>query len=48
MYTSTKRREIGGLIFSILNFWQRIEYIQMEKFQFNAAQFEETQLYDKL
>lgn len=37
MYASTKRREIGSLIVSILNFWQHIEYLQMEKFQFNAA-----------
>ena len=37
MYNSTKRREIGSLIVSILNYWQHIEYIQMEKFQFNTA-----------
>jgi hypothetical protein len=37
MYTSTKRREIGSLIVSILNYWRNVEYVQMEKFQFNCA-----------
>jgi hypothetical protein len=32
MYQSTKRREIGSLIVSILNFWKQVEYLQMEKF----------------
>lgn len=32
MYASTKRKEIGSLIVSILSYWKHIEYLQMEKF----------------
>jgi len=32
MFASSKRKEIGGLLVSILNYWKNIEYLQMEKF----------------
>jgi hypothetical protein len=48
---ATKRKDIGALITAIMDTWNALEYLCLERFQFNtasAASTSETQLYDKL
>ncbi|CDW75705.1 UNKNOWN [Stylonychia lemnae] len=46
--SESKKREIGALIQSILNNWQQVEFLSLENFQFNVAQYNDNQLYNKL
>jgi len=45
---SIKRREVGALLAAIVDSWNQIEFLELEKVQLNAAQFSSASFCEKL